>query len=99
MNRPLNTLQFGTACLTLVCLNCIFSQTLYETDHQQYTILNRESKEVTVQSLLHEKEALLKEIMSKLPKCIVIKDAYNNTQDQKICKYSTPKIERILKKN
>lgn len=97
MNRLLNTPQVNTACLILVCVTCIFSQTLYETDHQQYTILNRESNEATVKSLLHETEALLKETRPILQQIIDMKDALNNSlmminQAQTLCKYSTPKI-------
>lgn len=97
MNRLLNTPHVNTACLILVCVTCIFSQTLYETDHQQYTILNRESNEATVKSLLHETEALLKETRPILQQIIDMKDALNNSlmminQAQKLCKYSTPKI-------
>lgn len=79
MNRLMNTLQFKTACLTMVFLSCIFSQTLYESDYQQYTILNRESKDVSLQSLLDETEALLKEKTSYLQKCMDMKDSYNDS--------------------
>lgn len=79
MNRIMNTLQFKTTCLTfsLLFLTCIFSQTLYETDYQQYIILNRESKDVCLQSLLDERDALLKETTSNLQNCIDMKDAFN----------------------
>lgn len=79
MNRIMNTLQFKTTCLTfsLLFLTCIFSQTLYETNYQQYIILNRESKDVCLQSLLDEREALLKETTSNLQNCSDIKDAFN----------------------
>lgn len=95
MNRLMNTLQFKTACLTLVFLSCIFSQTLYESDYQQYTILNRESKDVSLQYLLDETESLLKTKTFNLQNCIEMKDAYNdslilNNQEQ------TPSCGNIL---
>lgn len=79
MNGLMNTLQFKTICLTMVFLTCILSQTLYENDYQQYTILNRESKEVSVQSLLDKTEALLKEKTFNFQKCIEMKDSYNDS--------------------
>lgn len=79
MNGLMNTLQFKTICLTMVFLTCILSQTLYENDYQQYTILNRESKEVSVQSLLDKTEALLKEKTLNFQKCIEMKDSYNDS--------------------
>lgn len=74
----MNTLQFKTTCLTfsLVFLTCIFCQTLYETDYQQNNILNRESKDVSLQCLLDETEALLKKKTSDLQNCIAMIDAY-----------------------
>lgn len=74
----MNTLQFKTTCLTfsLVFLTCIFCQTLYETDYQQNNILNRESKDVSLQCLLDETEALLKKKTSDLQNCIAMMDAY-----------------------
>lgn len=56
----------------------IYSQKLYETDYQQYNILNRESREVFVNHLLDEAEALLKEKTSNLHDCVDKQDAYNN---------------------
>lgn len=79
MNRPMNTLLFKTPCLTSVFFTCIFSQTLYETDHQQYSILNRKSNDVSLQSLLDDTEALLKEKTSYLQKCMDMKDSYNDS--------------------
>lgn len=79
MNRLMNTLLFKTPCLTSVFFTCIFSQTLYETDHQQYSILNRKSNDVSLQSLLDETEALLKEKTSYLQKCMDMKDSYNDS--------------------
>lgn len=74
----MNTLQFKTTCLTfsLVFLTCIFCQTLYETEYQQNNILNRESKDVSLQCLLDETEALLKKKTSDLQNCIAMIDAY-----------------------
>nr|XP_034307097.1 fucolectin [Crassostrea gigas] len=79
MSRLMNTLQIKTTCLTfsLVFLTCIFSQTLYESDYQQNNILNRESKDVSLQSLLDETEALLKKKTSDLQNCNAMMDAYN----------------------
>lgn len=79
MSRLMNTLQFKTTCLTfsLVFLTCIFCQTLYESDYQQNNILNRESKDVSLQCLLDETEALLKKKTSDLQNCIAMMDAYN----------------------
>lgn len=75
----MNTLQFKTTCLTfsLVFLTCIFCQRLYKTDYQQNNILNRESKDVSLQCLLDETEALLKKKTSDLQNCIDKMDAHN----------------------
>lgn len=75
----MNTLQFKTTCLTisLVLLTCIFCQRLYKTDYQQNNILNRESKDVSLQCLLDETEALLKKKTSDLQNCIDKMDAHN----------------------
>lgn len=82
MTRQKKLRHFITACLTsiLVLGTSIYSQKLYDTDYRQYTILNRESKEVTVQSLLDETEALLKKKTSNLQDCINKEDEYNNSQ-------------------
>lgn len=61
MNRQIKLRQFVTACLNLVLWTGICSQKLYETDFRQYNILNREKKEVFVNHLLDETEALPKE--------------------------------------
>lgn len=78
MNRQIKLRQFVTACLNLMLWSGICSQKLYETDYQQYNILNRESKEVFVNHLLDEAEALLKEKTSNLQDCVDKQDAYNN---------------------
>lgn len=78
MNMQMKLRQFVTACLNLMLWTGICSQKLYETDFQQYDILNRESKEVFVNHLLDETEALLKEKTSKLQDCVAKADAYNN---------------------
>lgn len=70
--------HFITACLMLVLGTSIYSQKLYENDYRQYSILKKESKEVTVQSLLDETEALLKKKTSNLQDCVDKEDAYNN---------------------
>lgn len=56
----MNALQTRISFFTVVFLTNIRAQILYETDYQQYSVLNRESKEVSVQSLVGETEALLK---------------------------------------
>lgn len=78
--------HFITACLTsiLVLGTSIYSQKLYDTDYRQYNILNRESKEVTVQSLLDETEAILKKKTSNLQDCINKEDEYNNSQGKNL---------------
>lgn len=62
----------------LGALDWYYSQKLFETDYQQYNILNRESKEVLVNHLLDETEAHLKEKTSHLQDCVDKEDAYNN---------------------
>lgn len=60
MNRLMNALPAKISFLTMVFLTSFRAQILHETDYQQYSNLNREGKEVSVQSLLGETEALLK---------------------------------------
>lgn len=79
MNRLMNALPARISFLTMVFLTSFRAQILYETDYQQYSNLNREGKEVSVQSLLGETEALLKKETSDLQKLVDIKeDAYND---------------------
>lgn len=78
MNRLMNALPTRIYFLIMVFLTSFRAQSLYETDYQQYSNLNREGKEVSVQSLLGETEALLKKKTSDLQKLVDIKeDAYN----------------------
>lgn len=74
MNRLLNALPTRIYFLIMVFLTSFRAQSLYETDYQQYSNLNREGKEVSVQSLLGETEALLKKKTSDLH---IKEDAYN----------------------
>lgn len=75
----MNALQTWIYFLTVLFLASIRAQILYETDYQQYSMLNRESKEVSVYSLLGETEALLKKKTTDLQKLVDIKeDAYND---------------------
>lgn len=75
----MNALQTRIYFLTVLFLASIRAQILYETDYQQYSMLNRESKEVSVYSLLGETEALLKKKTTDLQKLVDIKeDAYND---------------------
>lgn len=79
MNRLMNALPARISFLTMVFLTSFRAQVLYETDYQQYSNLNREGKEVSVQSLLGETEARLKKETSDLQKLVDIKeDAYND---------------------
>lgn len=66
----MNALQTRISFFTVVFLTNIRAQILYETDYQQYSVLNRESKEVSVQSLVGETEALLKKKTSDLQKLV-----------------------------
>lgn len=66
----MNALQTRISFFTVVFLTNIRAQILYETDYQQYSVLNRESKEVSVQSLVSETEALLKKKTSDLQKLV-----------------------------
>lgn len=50
MNRLMNALPARISFLTMVFLTSFRAQILYETDYQQYSNLNREGKEVSVQS-------------------------------------------------
>lgn len=78
MNRLMNALPARISFLAMVFLTSFRAQILYETDYQQYSNLNKEGKEVSVQSLLGETEALLKKETSDLQKLVDIKeDAYN----------------------
>lgn len=52
MNRLMNALPARISFLAMVFLTSFRAQMLYETDYQQYSNLNREGKEVSVQSLL-----------------------------------------------
>lgn len=75
----MNALQTRIYFLAVLFLASIRAQILYETDYQQYSMLNRESKEVSVYSLLGETEALLKKKTTDLQKLVDIKeDAYND---------------------
>lgn len=75
----MNALPTRIYFLTMVFLTSIRAQILYETDYQQYSNLNREGKEVSLQSLLGESEALLKKKTSDLLNLVDIKeDAYND---------------------
>lgn len=75
----MNALQTRIYFLTVLFLASIRAQILYETDYQQYSMLNRESKEASVYSLLGETEALLKKKATDLQKLVDIKeDAYND---------------------
>lgn len=78
MTRPMNTLQTRIYFLTVLFFTSIRAQILYETDYQQYSMLNRESKEVSVHSLLGETEALLKKKTTDLQKLVDKEDAYND---------------------
>lgn len=66
----MNALQTRIPFLTVVFLTSIRAQILYDTDYQQYSSLNRESKEVSVQSLVSETEALLKKKTSDLQELV-----------------------------
>lgn len=75
----MNALPTRISFLTMVFLTSIRAQILYETDYQQYSNLNREGKEVYLQSLLDETEALLKKKTSDLQNLVDIKEeAYND---------------------
>lgn len=74
----MNALQTRIYFLTVLFLASIRAQILYETDYQQYSMLNRESKEVSVHSLLGETEALLKKKTTDLQKLVDKEDAYND---------------------
>lgn len=79
MNRLMNALPTMIYFITVVFLTSIRAQILYETDYQQYSLLNRKSKEVSVQYLLSETETLFKKKTSDLQKLVDIKEeAYND---------------------
>lgn len=73
MNRLMNALPARISFLTMVFLTSFRAQILYETDYQQYSNLNREGKEVSVQSLLGETEALLKKETSDLQNLLILR--------------------------
>lgn len=95
----MNTLQFKTTCLTfsLVFLTCIFCQTLYQSDYRQNNILKRESKDVSLQCLLDETEALLKKKTSNLQDCIKKEDEYNNSQGKNLFFFNMMTLVKICK--
>lgn len=72
---------FKTACLTLMCLPSICSQSLYENDYQQYQTFNRESREYSLHYSLDITRILQKETGFNLKECNgrhnEILDAYN----------------------
>lgn len=73
MGRLVNAFQTKIVFLTLVFLTSICSQILYETNDQQYTILNRKSKDVSAKSILDETKVFLEKKTFSLQICI---DAY-----------------------
>lgn len=73
MKRLMNALPARISFLTMVFLTSFRAQILYETDYQQYSNLNREGKEVSVQALLGETEALLKKETSDLQNLLILR--------------------------
>lgn len=52
---------FGTFCFMAMLWSNIFSQSLYDDNNRQYDDINRDSKLVVIQSLLHKTETILKD--------------------------------------
>lgn len=57
---------FGIAFLLAMLWSNIFSQSLYDDDNRNYEEINRDSKLVVIQSLLHDTESTLKEKINHL---------------------------------
>lgn len=53
--------SFGTFCFLAMLWSNICSQSLYDDNNRQYDDINRDSKLVVIQSLLHKTETILKE--------------------------------------
>lgn len=62
-------MNFKTVCFLFTYLTSICSQSMYDTNYQQLSILNRGNSEVIFKSLLDETENILKETMSKMQRC------------------------------
>lgn len=62
-------MNFKTVCFLFTFLTSICSQSLYDTNYQQLSVLNRGNSEVVFKSLLDETENILKETMSKMQRC------------------------------
>lgn len=67
-------MNFKTVCFLITYLTSICSQSLYDTNYQQHSVLNRGHSEVVFQSLLNETENILKETMSKMQGCFDVEE-------------------------
>nr|XP_034306446.1 uncharacterized protein LOC109617396 [Crassostrea gigas] len=67
-------MNFETACFLLTFFATICSQSLYDTNHQQLSVLNRGNSGDVFQSLLDETEDILKETMSKMQRCVHLEE-------------------------
>lgn len=67
-------MNFETACFLLTFFETICSQSLYDTNHQQLSVLNRGNSGDVFQSLLDETEDILKETMSKMQRCVHLEE-------------------------
>lgn len=81
LENMLHIQLFMTTFLTLMYLTSVLSQSLYDNDFQKYHTFNRESRESSIEDLIHVTETILKERTSKLEKCNArynsIVDAYS----------------------
>lgn len=62
-------MNLKTAFFLITYLTSIYSQSLYDTNYQQLSVLNRENRDNVVQSLLDETQDILKETVSKMQRC------------------------------
>lgn len=67
-------MNFKTACFLLTFFATICSQSLYDTNNQQLSVLNRGNSGDVFQSLLDETEDILKETMFKMQRCVHLEE-------------------------
>ena len=63
--------SFETKCLMLLRCVIVFSQSLYENNDLEYNILNKESGDLSIKSLIEAAESRLKEVQINKEECSV----------------------------
>lgn len=83
---------FGIAFLLAMLWSNIFSQSLYDDGNRNYEEINRDSKLVVIQSLLHDTETTLKEKINRLQEKTSMETLMTENFNEMLSIYMTKKV-------